>query len=235
MHSTFYGLDWKSLSQPVILPLVTDYLPTVAELNANYEIQTQYSVVLDQSSPFSTVESLLTEMVCQRLSMEFQIVEGLSAPDMIAYRGFFKNGSINQPKTNVSSLLLNEKNKSIDDSGDSYILSMGHRIQFLEHDRAEKKINVVQLRSKRGVNDSERIYTYCYELWVPQLTCFQTLTQKFCQFPSVEYQWNSADQIVSGDEELMDFTGDTTKAKRLRFVIIPEIPSASYTEVSIIM
>ena len=51
------------------------------------------------------------------------------------------------------------------------ILSMGHRIQFLEYDPEMEGINVTQYRSKKGKNrdDGDNIYEYNYELWSPQL------------------------------------------------------------------
>ncbi len=50
-----------------------------------------------------------------------------------------------------------------------FILSMGHRIQFLDYDAVTDQVNVTQYRSKRGQNneDESNAYTYHYELWVP--------------------------------------------------------------------
>lgn len=71
----FHGPNWKSLSQPAILPLSTDFLPLRSELHANYSFN-EYTVIMDEKeSAFDTYENLLTEMVCQRLSYEFQLAE----------------------------------------------------------------------------------------------------------------------------------------------------------------
>ncbi len=34
-----YGLNWKSLTQPAILPLSTDYMPSVQALAKGYDVQ----------------------------------------------------------------------------------------------------------------------------------------------------------------------------------------------------
>ena len=63
-----------------------------------------------------------------------------------------------------------------------------------------EKVNVTQYRSKKGKNDDEEssIYTYRYELWVPQTKSFQTMSQTFYQFPNPEFKWNKIDNIIVG-------------------------------------
>ena len=43
---------------------------------------------------------------------------------------------------------------------------------------------------------------YEYELWVPQLQRFQTVTQVFKQFP--EYKWNKADVVLEDASQELD-------------------------------
>ena len=63
-----YGLNWKSLTQPAVLPLNTDYLPSIKELETNYNVH-QYTISIDRyDSPFLSVQDALRELVCQRLS-----------------------------------------------------------------------------------------------------------------------------------------------------------------------
>jgi hypothetical protein len=63
-----FFLNWKSLAQPAILPINTDYIPTVLELKENYEEQTLSQLLVD-NSVFLSPECLLKELVCQRLTM----------------------------------------------------------------------------------------------------------------------------------------------------------------------
>lgn len=65
---TFYGLNWKSLSQPAVLPISIDYFPSVQDLHTNYDV-TFYDIIIDKDCYFDTFENVLVEMVCQRLSM----------------------------------------------------------------------------------------------------------------------------------------------------------------------
>ena len=47
------------------------------------------------------------------------------------------------------------------------------------------------------------------------------MTQTFQQYPTPEYAWNTADEILLGNIEL-DMNNDNVKAKRLRFAILPD-------------
>jgi hypothetical protein len=62
------GLNWKSLTQPAILPLNTDYLPSVNDLRKKFTVH-QYTIQYNQDeSPFETLDDALQELVCQRLT-----------------------------------------------------------------------------------------------------------------------------------------------------------------------
>ena len=67
-----------------------------------------------------------------------------------------------------------------------------------------------------------------YELWVPQTGEYQTMTQTFQQYPTPEYAWNTADEILLGNIEL-DMMNDNVKAKRLRFAILPDYTDENST------
>ncbi len=59
--NALFGLNWKSLTQPAILPLTTDYLPSVSELVTSYDIQTFYAVIVDpRDCAYNSAEALLT-------------------------------------------------------------------------------------------------------------------------------------------------------------------------------
>tara|TARA_A100001015_G_scaffold239564_1_gene272897 strand:+ start:204 stop:6080 length:5877 start_codon:yes stop_codon:yes gene_type:complete len=77
----FFGLNWKSLTQPAILPINTDYMPPANTLNSSNYQWREYEIVVDpqewDDSPFDSPYSLLFEMVCQRLTQEFQLVQGM--------------------------------------------------------------------------------------------------------------------------------------------------------------
>jgi hypothetical protein len=63
-----YGLNWKSLTQPAILPLNTDYFPSQKDLDNNYTCD-DYTFTWDtKDCLFATIHSAVLELVCQRLS-----------------------------------------------------------------------------------------------------------------------------------------------------------------------
>lgn len=84
----YVGLNWKSLTQPAILPLTTDYVPPVADL-ISYGTATYTLILTGTYSGYDCYESLLTEMVCQRLAQEYQLVEGV---DLREYRKYLVLG-----------------------------------------------------------------------------------------------------------------------------------------------
>ena len=89
----YYGLNLKSLCQPAILPLSTDFLPSVRSLNDDYLHQGTYSLLINNNSSSNSSGSsssgggggsssgggnskgvasesynCVNEMICQRLS-----------------------------------------------------------------------------------------------------------------------------------------------------------------------
>jgi hypothetical protein len=74
-----FALDWPSLSEPAILPLTMDYFPNPNELRADYTVTELYKLSLPDSDELEEMgylsdEDLVTELVCQRLAQDFQIV-----------------------------------------------------------------------------------------------------------------------------------------------------------------
>ena len=64
-----YGLNWKSLCQPAILPLTTDYVPPLKMMERSYDVNNFYQLLVDKNeSPFLTPEDLMQELICLRLS-----------------------------------------------------------------------------------------------------------------------------------------------------------------------
>ena len=254
-----YGLNMKSLCQPAMLPLTTSYVPTVTQLNEEYHIQGDYELIMDkQLCSFMSAEDLLTEMICQRLSQEFQLVEIETNMDeeLLGYKNYILSngswsGSIKKPITKASKMnktssatsssKYNIKSNITKEKELFYILTMGHRIQFLSYDPSMSQVRVTRFlwtgkstNSSSNNNDNinfsttSKKATYMYELWVPQTGEYQTMTQTFQQYPAPEYAWNTADEILLGNIEL-DMTNDNVKAKRLRFAILPDYTDENST------
>jgi hypothetical protein len=73
-------MKWNSLCTPACLPLTTDYFPTMEELTELYQEYT-YTVSLndEEQSRIGRTDSLLVELISQRLVQGFQLV---IQPDM---------------------------------------------------------------------------------------------------------------------------------------------------------
>jgi hypothetical protein len=71
------GPNWKSLCQPAVLPLTTDFHPEEYELNdpTKYEFN-HYNIFTDavDLSYYKSLDDLLMEMVIQRIIQDYQIV-----------------------------------------------------------------------------------------------------------------------------------------------------------------
>lgn len=148
-----------------------DYIPSCEDLLTCYT-HSVYDMILDPHlCPFTTPEALLYEMVCQRLAQEFQIVEGKGI-DREAYKKFVRKG-------------LESQQDQLDDN--FWMLSMGHRIQFLYYIPSSRTIKVDRYVSKMGNNDASSTATYSYQLWLPQSQQFSTITQVFHQYPGALY------------------------------------------------
>jgi hypothetical protein len=96
-----------------------------------------------------------------------------------------------------------------------YVLSMGHRIQFLAYIPSQREVKVSRYVST-GMQTAAH---YEYELWVPQLQKFQRVTQTFRQFLEPEFNWNVHDEILLGN---LDMLSETVRPKRLRYAIVPD-------------
>jgi hypothetical protein len=209
--NAYFGLNKKSLTQPAILPMTTDYVPSAKDILAHFDIHSGYSLSICN---YNSLQNLVIEMICQRLSVEFQLVEGYIPEDY---------AKLSQDLKDKSTFM---KNSKCDDGSQMYILSMGHRIHLVIFDaRGHGEIVVTRFLSKRGTNSSNTYDKYMFEVWVPHTKQFQTVTQKFCQYPEPEFACmycmcscllctvylskyydvrtgNKADDLVLGNQEL---------------------------------
>ncbi len=65
--------NWKSLCKPAILPLTTDYMPPAIQLKNDYfEYNYNVQLVRNENHYQNVTESLLREMICQRLAQDYQ-------------------------------------------------------------------------------------------------------------------------------------------------------------------
>lgn len=211
-----YSLNWKSLTQPAILPLNTDYLPKKEELSVNYTCEDACYDFDPQSCPFASLSSAMLELICQRLSHEYQLIDN-----------FDRSKYLNMSKYTVTS----QKDST------AVILTMGHRIHVVVGDPISKKLWVTRYISKSGRNEEEKKEAetdrtrmqYRYEMWSTQSGKFQTLSQTFQLFPD-EFLWSHIDSLILNETQ---YDGNTKgkKPRNLAYVIIP--PSCMKSEAEV--
>lgn len=180
--------NWKSLIQPAIMPLTTDFLPTEQELQTQYA-ETVYSVVLPLRVPNSLNvtlnsnlespvlvddtavtetklvtnitdkepktkslrsfhETILEEMICQRLAQDFQLV-------IPSNESMVPTGST-APTTGILNFARKDENKNI------FILSMGHRIHKIIWNLNESNVEVKMYFRRPGVLTANKGNTSLY-------------------------------------------------------------------------
>jgi hypothetical protein len=88
-----------------------------------------------------------------------------------------------------------------------YILSMGHRIHFILYNSQQNEVRVFRLVSNSALSDMNELSggvsaSYKYYMFLPAMGRYQETSQRFSQYPSPEYNWNSTDAVIIEQIEL---------------------------------
>jgi len=242
------GPNWRSLSQPAILPTTIDYHPSPQELDDPARFQfNHYSVSLEamEDTGYKSHKELLREMVRQRLIQDYQIVphsiimkSRTHKADVERKRGantgvstigpFLERGVPVRPgllsglrPTSARAALPPQRAlpSADDDLQHTHTLSMGHRIQLLSYNHDEDTIEVKQYFSRLAMSDQAK-HPYQYSLWCPVQQKYVKVWQEFKKYGD-EYLWNKVDNtIVCGDGEMRLFEG--SRYRRIMFRILPD-------------
>jgi hypothetical protein len=229
------GPNWKSLCQPAVLPLTTDFHPEEYELNdpTKYEFN-HYNIFTDavDLSYYKSLDDLLMEMVIQRIIQDYQIV-----PDAVVResqnrsearrkallterkRKGNKKASSGWPSTMASNQFSLSRILNTGSVNKQFILSMGHNVHKLIFNPQTSEIEVVQYHAKFAQNDDSNTYKYHYSLWMPLSKTFQSVSQTFSKFGTL-YRWNNLDNLICGDPQKVLSEG--FRYRRLGFCIVPD-------------
>ena len=194
------SINWRSLCQPAILPLTTDFFPSEAELRDDY-LFSHYTVSLDalDRTRYSTHTELMNELILQRLSQDLQIVP---AEILLSKRRF------------------NAVESAEFENGTRFILSMGHRITMLRYNEKEDVVEVTQYLAHFARNDQDirNAYEYRYYIFNKTQRNFVEGRQRFSKY-AAEFPWNSLDNLICGDPQKTLTEG--TRFRRILFAILP--------------
>jgi Vacuolar membrane-associated protein Iml1, N-terminal domain/IML1 N-terminal double psi beta barrel domain len=233
--------NWKSLVTPAILPLTTDYFPSTKELNSTY---LDYVWTLDASgSLHGDNESLLIELVCQRLAQDYQIAMLQLDAGMLSQLSSAKN-QVSDPT------LRTRENDVLDDVQNTYLLSFHNEFHKISYDRSEGSIEVRRYIKARDSDDSKtapvldkskrsgRIpnkksapkkhalpienplaFPYRYFLWSDHTRAYMPMDRDIAANHDI-FAWNTCDQMLT-DTDMYDEFDNSLKYRRQRFTLAP--------------
>lgn len=185
------GPNWRSLSQPAILPVTIDVHPTPNELNdLNLYSFNHYQVNLDAMdlTYYNSHSELLMEMVRQRIVQDFQLVP----PNVLNKSRRGLDQSLHLDKTRRDDLDWKSTKPSSNsprkaENNIQHTLSMGHRIHIISCNPQSDSVEVVQYLA-RFASNKYNTYSYHYNLWMPATQKYKEVTQTFQRYPE-EYPW----------------------------------------------
>ena len=207
-------VKWKSLKTPAILPLTTEEFPSASSLSSDY-LSMSYRVSLNDGRAGTETQqerdSLLRSMVSLRLSRGFQIVVGQDVAK--------ESGQNALESLNIFDRRVFERNNL------TLFLSQGssiHRIACVDGD----EIEVTTYTHKAALsqeNDEEKVgSSSLYQAYVRTILS-KEYTEKELPLGRTtnEYNWNYADNYVSGHRDYILNPSQQLHFWRVRYVLIP--------------
>eukprot|EP00004_Rigifila_ramosa_P021321 TRINITY_DN5651_c0_g1_i1.p1 TRINITY_DN5651_c0_g1~~TRINITY_DN5651_c0_g1_i1.p1 ORF type:complete len:1472 (-),score=326.29 TRINITY_DN5651_c0_g1_i1:21-3875(-) len=241
------GINWTSLTEPATLPLTTDYAPTLKQLQTEYKVAQVYTVSVPYGEKSET-SRLLNELISQRLSQRFQIVQeskegavqfGVSTLDtaILAPTGAAAYSS------SVPAVLPNAASSggyvasSATKGAIKFCLIRGNQFHILSLDGDNIEIKLYVPKEKPASSQPLSAYNYVISN-SENLRASRAAVTNFASDESrkqnggTDVNWNYIDNLICGNigkDELQK-----TPAGRLRFVLLsqPISPSPSATNVA---
>ncbi|CAG8507228.1 1648_t:CDS:2 [Cetraspora pellucida] len=236
------SVKWSALYTPACLPLTTDHFPVINEYSyeeGTYTISVDpemFSINQEHSTEESKTETLLNEMISQRLAQGFQLIVP-SSSSVNAADNSKNNKSTSNIADNLSISPEFTKSPSFRNSRESNpqfmqlnsfavsnpcYLSMGRHVHKLTYYPAE---HVEVKRYLRKTEYKQDPIPYTCVIW-PRCQESYELRKVMFNYPNANYKWNHVDQLACGyQDDLSD--SDDLRFWRTRFVLIPteNVPS----------
>ncbi|KAI2469981.1 vacuolar membrane-associated protein IML1 [Annulohypoxylon bovei var. microspora] len=206
-------MKWKSLSCPAAVPLTTEYFPTQAQFNVEYQRQ-PYNIsqeIEDEiaEQPRSRVE-FLRELVSARFSHGFQVVTGPSVAK-----------AFDQKAVRIADVFSIDKTVG---DGTSIFMSVGNTIHQLSCvNGTEVEVNIYIRKPTEPV--AQLIQSPSYKPAIRTLLdeTYHS-TDVDIMTPKPERNWNYIDSYLAGHTDEMT---ENLRFWRARFVLIPMYPRTS--------
>ncbi|GAA5981416.1 hypothetical protein JCM5350_004056 [Sporobolomyces pararoseus] len=215
------GVKWRSITRGACLPITTDYIPSSDVLSREYS-EYRYSVPTNSvTSSFllrpdhpkrSHILTLVTELICQRLSHGFQIYT--PAPSR-------SNPDSSKTLPQVLHEIQNGETTAV-------YLSLSNQVHRIWYDRRSKSVFVKILRRRRTWSKPE--YDYQPLIWT-QGADRADVTPLSCPYPSMvdPVEWQHCDRLVAGAETHEQNEGKV-RYRSTRLVLLPanKVPDRDY-------
>ncbi|KAI0379334.1 vacuolar membrane-associated protein IML1 [Hypomontagnella monticulosa] len=203
-------MKWKSLSCPAAVPLTTEYFPTQAQFNTEYQRQPyNVSQELDDElteQPKSRVE-FLRELVSARFAHGFQVVIGPSVA-----RAF------DQKAIRIADVFSIDK--TIGD-GTGIFMSVGNTIHQLSCvNGTEVEVNIYVRKPTEPLPQTDQTSLYKPAIRTLLDSDYRTIDVDVVT-PKPERNWNYIDSYLAGHTDEMT---ENLRFWRARFVLIPMYP-----------
>jgi hypothetical protein len=160
--------NWKSLCQPAVLPLTTDYWPSATELRLNYfEYNHTLALVHNQNDYNNNTAALLEEITCQRQAQDYQHIVSDEIP---------------LPKNASSQTVM--------------YFSLRNQVHQITMDKRTNTIDVRRHVHKRVIQDLQLVkFPYAYFLWSPHANAFLPVRREI-EPNRDEMKWSEADSLL---------------------------------------
>lgn len=196
---------------------------------------------LQAESSFSSYDDVFTELVCQRLAQDLQIVENESYRLVTVHadggrEACFVSGPRAQkvcargrgvclravPTSDASQLFFDGRSATIQ-------LFSYERKKY--HASAASSDTVAGGVPATGEGDSASAQstalsgpsiTYPFKLWLPQAACLASTSRVFGERAHSEFNWTQLDELICDAAHDPNSLRENMKAKRLTFVIMPQ-------------
>ncbi|KAI8928337.1 hypothetical protein BC831DRAFT_548442 [Entophlyctis helioformis] len=242
--------NWKSLCTPACLPLTTEFFPSPEELADQYLENTNLlSPAVEDAAPYQwtaemqarKLESLLVELISQRLAQGFQLVvstardgtqklPGMPAPASLTAMSALETPrtpdrrqrmSMPQGKLGRDAMGLQHAQvyqpTSTFSTAKHYDLSLGDHVHRLSYDTNSSNNIEIKCYLRKISYDTSSVPYKC-AIWPKNMAGYELRSFSFA-YPSLEnYKWSYLDGLVAGYQDKMT---EALRYWRTRFLLIP--------------
>lgn len=213
-------MKWKSLCSPAAVPLTTEYFPTRAQLDSEYQ-RHPYNVSQDVDDELNEeVKSrgeLLRELVGMRFSQGFQVIIGPSIAK-----------SLGQKQLKIAGVFA--RHNTVED-GSSIFMSVGNTIHQLSCvNGTEVEVNIFNRKPTESIHnltDPNRIYKPAIRTLLDR--DYETHEFDYAGMQRSARNWNYIDAFIAGHNDRLT---EDLRFWRARFVLIPVVDRSALPPVA---